>query len=196
MLHIRDLTTALIGPVSLALEAGEITSLMGESGAGKSLLLRAIADLDPNRGELALDGAARDAMSAPDWRRQVALVPAQSGWWAPRVGEHFAPAPDPRPLLASLGLPEALAWQVDRISTGEKQRLALARALQGAPKVLLLDEPTSGLDAQATITVESLIRNTAAKGVAVLIVTHDPAQAARLADRRFVIRAGRLEAAP
>ena len=194
MLHMRALRTGLIGPVDLNLNAGEIAVISGASGAGKSLLLRAIADLDPSAGEVVLGGTRRERIPAPDWRRRVGLVPAESGWWAPTVGAHFQPAPDPAPLLAALGLRDALGWEVARLSSGERQRLALARALQLSPQVLLLDEPTSALDPEAVGAAEEVIRAQAAGGVAVLLVSHDPEQRKRLGDVFYTIAGGRLEA--
>ena len=196
MLELRALRTGLIGPVDLCLEAGKIAVVSGASGAGKSLLLRAIADLDPSTGEVALEGRVRSAIAAPEWRRRVGFVPAESGWWAPGVAAHFRPAPDPGPTLKALGLPEAMGWQVARLSSGERQRLALARALQLAPKVLLLDEPTSALDPDSVAAAEKVIRAEATKGVAILLVSHDPAQRARLGDVFYAIVDGRLEATP
>jgi len=189
------LQTALIGPVDLTLAGGEIAVLSGASGAGKSLLLRAIADLDPNQGEVVLEGRAREDMAAPDWRRMVGLVPAESGWWEARVGAHFRAEPDPAPLLAELGLADALDWEVARLSSGERQRLALVRALQLRPQVLLLDEPTSALDPEAVSAAEAVIRAEAQRGVAVLLVSHDAAQRARLGDVFYTISHGRLAAA-
>ena len=192
VLEISDLKTALIGPVSLAAEAGECVAILGESGSGKSLLLRAIADLDPGQGDVRLDGTGRAAMPAFEWRRQVALVPAESGWWTDRVGEHFADRPDVAGMLDQLGLPEALDWDVSRLSTGERQRLALVRALQAAPRALLLDEPTAALDGNTTPRVEAMLEAQMAAGVAIVLVTHDPEQADRLAARRFSMADGRL----
>ena len=192
--HVARLSTPLIGPIDLDLSPGECVGVQGPSGSGKSLLLRAIADLDPNRGEVRLDGQSRDDIAAPDWRREVALVPAESGWWADTVGAHFAASPDPSPWLAALGLGDACGWEVARLSTGERQRLALARALQTGPAVLLLDDPSAALDGAATGAVEAHIGEQMRSGVAVLMVTHDPAQAARLCSRRYTMNLGRLEA--
>jgi ABC-type iron transport system FetAB ATPase subunit len=134
-------------------------------------------------------------MLAPDWRREVVYVPAEAGWWADRVGEHF-PDPDTAAAMAArLGLPaDAMGWEVARLSTGEKQRLALSRAFLTAPKVLLLDEPTSGLDPDATVKVEGMLQEFIGDGVAIMLVTHDGAQAERLAGRRFVMEKGVLSA--
>ncbi len=192
-LKVERLVTSLLGPISLAIPAGTCTSLMGASGSGKSLLLRAIVDLDPNTGAVFCDGRARDQMPATEWRRLVALVPADSGWWADRVGDHFPPAPDAAELLERLGLGGALDWDVARLSTGERQRLALARAICRNPRVLLLDEPTASLDEQSTGRVEDLVRGCCASGMGVLMVTHDRQQAHRLAGRRLTMAGGRVE---
>lgn len=188
MLSVRNLKRLSIGPVDLDVAAHDIVALCGPSGVGKSLLLRAIADLDPNEGMLSLLGESRESMSAPDWRRQVMYVPAHTGWWADTVEPHFAGLSLAlvKDTLHRLGLEStALGWQVANLSTGERQRLALARALAYAPKVLLLDEPTSGLDADNAARVEKLVGEVAAGGVAVLFVTHDMAQAKRLGTRRL-----------
>ncbi|WP_346910691.1 ABC transporter ATP-binding protein [uncultured Roseibium sp.] len=192
MFEISDLKTPLIGPVSLSIAPDECVSLRGASGAGKSLLLRAIADLDPNEGDARLDQQSRNRMPAPQWRRLVALVPAESGWWTDTVVEHFKMDPETEALLEAVGLPDSLDWKIHRLSTGEKQRLALARALHNKPKVLLLDEPTSALDDKATARVEDIIREQMDRGVAVLLVTHDQAQAQRVAGRHFLMEHGRL----
>jgi len=194
MLEIKNLKTPAIGPISLTISTAEIVALSGPSGAGKSLLLRAIADLDPAEGTVRLEGRDRADFLGPEWRRRVALVPAESGWWADRVGAHFAG--DAKTYLTDLGLdPGVLDWEVARLSTGERQRVALARALIARPAVLLLDEPTAGLDRDTEALAEAVIRGERARGAAILIVTHDPAQAQRLADRRIAIVAGRLAAA-
>lgn len=192
MLSVRGLHTKAGGPADLDLAAGEIVAIRGPSGSGKSLLLRALADLDPAEGSVTLDGTPREAIPAPDWRRRVAYVPAESGWWSDRVRAHFADGAD---LVAALGLdPAALDWEVRRLSTGERQRLAIARALALKPKVWLLDEPTGALDAEAAARVESLLRQGRDEGAAILVVTHDAAQARRLADRTLYMNAGRLSA--
>lgn len=195
VLEIRQLTRPGLEPVDLSLGKGECIAVSGPSGSGKSIFMRAIADLDPNAGEVSLDGRPRDAAPAPDWRRLVVYVPAEAGWWADRVAEHF---PDPdiaAPMAVRLGLPaDAMAWEVARLSTGEKQRLALTRAFMTMPKVMLLDEPTSGLDPEATAKVEGMLLERIGGGVAVMLVTHDGAQAARLAARRYAMEKGVLRA--
>jgi len=200
MLNVRNLNRLNIGPIDLDVAGGEIIALTGPSGAGKSLLLRAIADLDPNEGELSLLGQNRDAMDAPDWRKQVMYVPAHTGWWADTVEPHFAglERAQVKETLHHLSLETtALGWQVANLSTGERQRLALARALAHAPKILLLDEPTSGLDADNAVRAEKLIAEIAKKGTGVVFVTHDAVQAERLGTRRLYFYDGQLhETAP
>ncbi len=177
------------GPYSLHIAAGECVSLRGPSGSGKSLLLRAIADLDPHDGQVLLDDTPSTRIAAPQWRKQVALLPVESQWWFDEVGAHFPEGNCAwfEPLGFSA---ETLHWQVSRLSSGEKQRLALARALINQPRVLLLDEPTASLDPQTTATVEQLItdyrRDTHA---AVLWVSHDTQQAARVGDRHLQLSA-------
>ena len=127
------------------LSPGECVTLLGPSGSGKTMLLRALADLDPNAGEVSLNRIPRSAIPAPRWRRAVTYVAAKPGWWADRVSAHYSDWPAARFLAERLALPEDCgAWPVDRLSTGEAQRLGLVRALVQTPQVLLLDEPTGG----------------------------------------------------
>ncbi|QKT03806.1 ATP-binding cassette domain-containing protein [Ectothiorhodospiraceae bacterium 2226] len=192
-LHIQNLRTHHVGPVDLAVEAGECVALAGPSGSGKTLLLRALVDLDPHEGGVLLDGEACEAMPAPQWRRQVGLLPSESQWWYETVGEHFD-APVPEAWLARLGLEVgAMDWQVARASTGERQRLALLRLLVNRPRALLLDEPTASLDPAGVRAVEALVGEyRQAAHAPVLWVSHDPEQARRVAGRRFRIADGRL----
>jgi ABC-type iron transport system FetAB ATPase subunit len=195
MLVIEGLQRLGFGPFALEVAGGECVGIAGPSGAGKSVFLRMVADLDPHAGTARLDDARCETMPAPAWRRQVTYLAAESGWWADRVGEHFADPARARALLPALGLAEdALDWPVARLSTGERQRLALIRALIQAPRVLLLDEPTSALDPETTHAVEVLLGQALAGGASILLVSHDPAQAARLAKRRFRMASGHLQA--
>ena len=138
----------------------------------------------------------RAEMPAYEWRRQVSFVPAETGWWADRVGDHFDADGDLEDLLETVDLKNALDWEVNRLSTGERHRLGIVRALQARPSVLLLDEPTASLDADMTDAVESIIKQQLARDVCVLLVTHDPDQAKRLADRSMRMMGGRLQAEP
>ena len=198
-LRIQGLKSALAGPFELALAAGDCIGITGASGSGKSLFLRMICDLDPNQGEVFLGGVARSSMTAPAWRRQVVYVPAESGWWTDHIADHFRkdqvePA---RALCARLALPDGILDQpVSRLSTGERQRLALIRAFVANSPVLLLDEPTSALDGDGALRIEAILRERMAAGLALVLVTHDPAQAERMASRRYVMAAGHLETRP
>ena len=193
MLSVRRLFAPGVAADALQVADGECVAVMGPSGAGKTRLLRAIADLDPNEGEVAAGEVDRARVSGPDWRRVVGYLPAESGWWAELVGAHF-PDPDAtRALLAEMRLPaDVLDWPVARLSTGERQRLALARALARAPRALLLDEPTGGLDEEARALVEAILRRQLETGTAMLMVTHDQSQAERLAARIVRVVNGRL----
>lgn len=191
-LHARKLTTTRIGPLDLALAPGECLGLAGPSGGGKTQLLRALADLEPWHGELSLDGIPAEAMEPTEWRRQVALLPAEPVWWADTVGAHFPPDADLP--LAALGLPSAILQRAPwTCSTGERQRLALARLLARDPQVLLLDEPTANLDAASAGRVVECIRERRDTGVAVLWVAHDEAELGRVADRRLTLVEGQLD---
>ena len=194
LLTVRDLRRPGLAPVGLELAAGECVAVVGPSGAGKSLLLRAIADLDPHEGTAALDGETCDAIPAPSWRRRVTYLPPESGWWSEIVGDHFTDWAAVAPLVARLLLPEECeSWPVQRLSTGERQRLALVRVLALRPRVLLLDEPTSGLDEAAVAVVETLVGEHLQAGAGALWVTHDKAQAQRVAARSLALRGALAE---
>jgi len=210
-LRLEAVRPRVLAPVNLSLAAGELVFICGPSGSGKSLLLRAVADLDPHAGEVWLGSEARSTMAPARWRRRVGLLPAEAFWWADAVGEHF-PATTGRVqdvgervapgsadggldgLLAALGFaPDVLDWSVARLSTGERQRLALARLLAQRPEALLLDEATANLDPSNRERVELVTAAyRAGQAAAVLWVSHDPEQRERLGGRQFGIRDGRL----
>jgi phosphate-transporting ATPase len=193
MLTVRNLHQMGLFPASFNLEDGECLAVQGSSGSGKSLLLRAIADLDPNQGEVMLDGKSREAMPAPQWRRQVVYLPSEPGWWSDNVADHFSSWGEVIPWIEAMHLPVAIRDRaVQRLSTGERQRLALARALVLRPRVLLLDEPTSGLDSSATHAVEQILKNCLRMGTSILWVTHDLEQARRVAKRCLLVEKGHV----
>jgi len=191
-LKLESLKVAHLGPIDLMVQPSEIICLSGTSGAGKSLFLRAIADIIPHQGQVFLDDRSVLEYVAPQWRKQVALLPAESQWWQDSVAAHFNTID--KALFEQLGLQDdSLQWQVSRCSTGEKQRLAILRLLANKPKVLLLDEPTGSLDPQNTKRVEALIRKIVAKEkLAVVWVSHSEEQIERIADRHFVVADGGL----
>lgn len=195
-LRLAGLRSVLAGPFDIEVPAGGCVAITGPSGSGKSLLLRMVADLDPHEGEALLDGIACSAMPAPEWRGRVAYVAAETGWWADGVAAHFTDLAAARALADEMGLKaELLDGPLLRLSTGERQRVALMRTLLNHPSVLLLDEPTGALDETATARVEAVLARTMAAGTAILLVTHNPAQAARMAARRYVMDAGKLQRA-
>lgn len=194
-LRLEALSTRQVSAASLEMASGECVALSAPSGAGKTRLLRAIADLDPHDGRVYVDGRECSQWEAPAWRRSVALVTADSQWWRDTVGEHFSRAESER--LRALGFePGVMDRPVSHLSSGERQRLALLRVLANGPRVLLLDEPTASLDEENVSRVESLVaayrRET---GAAVIWVSHDTAQGRRVARRRLAIAAGMLQEA-
>lgn len=191
-LQVADLRTHQLGPYSLAVNSGECVSLTGPSGSGKTLLLRAIADLDIHEGHVLLENTLCEDIPAPQWRKKVGLVPVESQWWQDTVGSHFDT--QDCPYLELLGFnKETMGWQISRLSSGEKQRLALARELMNQPSVLLLDEPTASLDNKATRLVEQLVANYRKDhGAAVIWVSHDAEQASRVSTRHYVLTASKL----
>lgn len=204
-LTVSNLRSDLAGPFDFSLAAGECAAISGASGSGKSLFLRMIADLDPNQGEVRLDGVERSTLAAPEWRRRIPYVAAESGWWLDHAIDHFAPdwRDAAKALATELGVGAAqLDMPVQRLSTGERQRLALIRGFVMDPVAILLDEPTGPLDPDSTRAVEAHIRKMLAGGASVLMVSHDPSQPERLgathyrmADRKLSL-VGAAAAAP
>jgi ABC-type iron transport system FetAB ATPase subunit len=189
-LDVRNIAFLDKGPYTFSVDKGECVGLTGKSGIGKTQLFRAITDLIPAGGEVLLEGIPCSAFSPTQWRSKVTMVPADSSWWYDRVRDHFSIADQTAFLQKSctlLGLdPEILDWQASRLSTGERQRLALLRALQNSPTVLLLDEPSSGLDTYHTRLMEVFIEQySRLNQPAIVWVSHDPEQLRRVADREF-----------
>lgn len=196
LLTATGLASQKAGPFDLALNTGECVCVMGASGAGKSLFLRLLADLDPNEGPVTLAGADRRSMSAPQWRRRVVYQAAEPAWWLDTVRAHIAPADidDALATMQRLQLAPALLDQpIAQLSTGQRQRLALVRSTAHRPDVLLLDEPTASLDAGSVLLVEAALRQAMATGVGIVLVTHSAEQAARLGRRTLTIADGRFQ---
>jgi len=175
-LNLHHLQIQQLTPISLEVAAGQCITISGPSGCGKTQLLRAIADLDPHQGEIRFNGIAQSEIPAPQWRRQVGFLPAESAWWRERVGDHFS-NPESA-LFGALGF--SLDWlerEISQLSTGERQRLALLRLLDNGPEVLLLDEPTANLDQSNSQRVEQLINSYRQEHQTTVIwVTHDQSQ--------------------
>ncbi|MCP4992890.1 MAG: ATP-binding cassette domain-containing protein [Gammaproteobacteria bacterium] len=194
-LTLKQLVSPGLHPIDLHIQAGECLTLSGPSGCGKTRLLRAIADLDPHTGEALAGEMLQSQTPVTDWRAQVTLLPTETHWWADHVADHFKQFSD---CIKRLGFSqESMEWETLRLSSGEKQRLGVARTLEHQPKVLLLDEPTANLDPDNTQRVEAIIYDYRKNlGAAVLWVCHNPEQRQRVGDRGVVIKQGELEIEP
>ena len=148
MFAVRDLRVPGLPPLSFEVAPGGTLAVSGPSGSGKTRLLRALADLDPQAGQVSWSGRPCRETPAPEWRRKVGLLPAEPRFWRPTVGAHFPPeANSLGEEFAALGLdPETRNADPALLSTGERSRIALLRLLLRSPEVLLLDEPTTNLD--------------------------------------------------
>ena len=127
-------------------------------------------------GYVYLEGVERRELPGPEWRRRVRYASAEPAWWGATAREHFPATAKLDRLLSALALePALLDRPIAELSTGERQRLGLVRAIADEPRVLLLDEPTSALDAQAAALAEELIKFQMLAGRIVILVSHDPA---------------------
>ena len=195
-LVLKNLCVGTLSNVSLTVPGGQVVCLSGPSGSGKSRLLRAVADLEPHGGTVSVADTCQEDLPAHQWRSRVVMVPADSQWWFDEVGGHF-PYHVKADLPSALGFPpEVLEWSVSRLSSGERQRLALWRALVLEPEVLLLDEPTANLDNDSTEAIETwLLEEIRRRQIAVLWVAHDVGQIHRVADAHYRILGTSLERA-
>jgi sulfonate transport system ATP-binding protein len=179
----------VIRSLNLRIERGEFVVLLGESGCGKTTLLRALAGLDPIDGGQ-IDGPSRPAVVFQEHR----LLPWDPLWRNVSLG---LPEKDSRTLagtaLAEVGLGDRLDDWPRNLSGGQAQRVALARALVQQPKLLLLDEPFAALDALTRIRMQTLVKALVEKyQPGVLLVTHDVDEAITLGDRALVMRDGSI----
>jgi ABC-type methionine transport system ATPase subunit len=195
----------LVDDITVRMEKGEVLAVVGPSGSGKSSFLRLLNRLDePTSGTVYLEG--RDYRQIPprELRRRVGLVTqtpylfpgtiADNLRFGPRQQGKDLPEETITFLLDQVGLADRAKSDVANLSGGEAQRVSLARAIANSPTVLLMDEPTSALDEEVKEEVEALILQIVQQNALTrVIVSHDLAQAARVASRVMIITAGRLE---
>ena len=194
----------LVQDATFELHKGEVLAITGPSGSGKTSLLRLLNRLDePTSGTVFVEGADYRKIEPRELRRKLGLVTQRPFLFPGTVAENlrFGPAQRgetllPRAieeLLAQVGLKDYAGRDVANLSGGEAQRVSVARTLANSPLALLLDEPTSALDDAAKLEVESAIQKVVRdQGLTCVMVTHDSAQAARLAGRALVVERGRI----
>jgi putative ABC transport system ATP-binding protein len=194
----------LVDGVSVRMPPGEVLAVVGPSGAGKSSFLRLLNRLDePTGGTVLLNGQDYREIAPRELRRRVGMVMQTAYLFPGSVSGNIAFGPRQRgeiltaeqiaALLDRVGLPGYQDRDVNNLSGGEAQRVSVARTLANAPEGLLLDEPTSALDEASARGIEELLLDIIQeRRMACVIVTHNRAQASRIAGRTMVLEAGRL----
>ena len=187
--------------VSLAVEPGQRVALLGHNGAGKSTMMKIILGLIPfDSGAVTVCGAAPGSTAA---RAQVAYLPENAAFHPALTGEeqirHYLSLRGERPvqaleLLARVGLADAAKRRIGTYSKGMRQRVGLAQALIGKPRLLVLDEPTSGLDPVSRRDFYALLDDLAAGGTAILLSSHALTEVEARTDRILILSGGRLMA--
>jgi tungstate transport system ATP-binding protein len=197
---VRGGDVTILDRVSLSLGAGAPTVLIGPNGSGKSTLIRlAMGLVMPSQGRITWGGrtAVDDDRRAIVFQRPVMLRRSAADNVAYALTSRVSRAERVATLLARVGLSHLADRPARRLSGGEQQRLALARALARDPEVLFLDESTASLDPASTKAVEDIVQATAQSGVKIVMATHDLGQARRLAgDIVFLMRGRVIEHAP
>lgn len=201
---VRAGATTIIDRLTLTLASGSPTLVVGPNGAGKSTLLRLCMGLAvPTEGRITWGGRAdtKPTRRAFVFQRPVMLRRTAAANIAYGLTHadypHEKVAARTAELLERVGLSELATRPARRLSGGEQQRLALARALARDPELLLLDEPTASLDPAATRSVEEIVRNAAQSGIKIVMASHDLGQVRRLAgDVVFMVRGAVREQRP
>ena len=195
----------LVDDITVRVQKGEILAVVGPSGSGKSSFLRLLNRLDePTSGTVYLEGNDYRQISPRELRRRVGLVTQTPFLFSGTIADNLRFGPQQQGkdlpeetitfLLDQVGLADRANSDVVNLSGGEAQRVSLARAVANSPTVLLMDEPTSSLDEEAKEEVEAVILKIVKQNLLTcVIVSHDLAQAARIANRVMLLKAGRLE---
>lgn len=191
---------AAVENVSFSLAAGEGVALVGHNGAGKTTLMKMMLGLLlPSAGALSIYGA--DPAATPNVRLLMGYLPENVAFGGALTGRETmrfyarlkeAPAAQIGALLERVGLEAAADRRVSTYSKGMRQRLGLAQALLGAPRLLLLDEPTSGLDPQARRMLFDVLREKREAGVTLLISSHALGEIESAVARLMIMKEGRL----
>src|SRR6516164_5540513 len=201
---VRRAGRQILDEITARIPAAGITVVAGPSGAGKTTLLRLCNRLEiPDQGVVSYHGRPLDDLDPLVLRRRVGMVFQRPTPFPGTVADNLAVAHptagagELTTALARVALDPALLTQEARtLSGGELQRMCLARTLVTQPETLLLDEPASALDEQPKRVFESTARDLATQGITLIWVTHDAAQAARVADRIYEPRDGHLTGTP
>lgn len=188
-------------PTDLDLSPGSLTTLVGPNGAGKTSLLHALAGIGRPHGKVRVNGRLLSQVTTSARAGLLGYVPAARELaWPLRVRDFVtltAPAAEPGAvavLLERFSLSDLAERRVDKLSTGERSRVLIARALLPRPAVLVLDEPFANLDPLWQLRLAERLRHEAAGGMTVLVSVHDLDLAARLSHRMLVIDGGRIVA--
>jgi len=196
----------LVSDATFEVEAGEMLAIVGPSGSGKSSLLRLLNRLDePTSGTVYVNGVDYRTIAARELRREIGMITQRAFLFPGTVADNlrFGPAQrgetltdaDVEDLLARAGLAGYGSRGVANLSGGEQQRVSVARTLANRPIVLLADEPTSALDDASKRGIEALIQSIVRdQHLTCIIVTHDTAQASRLANRILTVDHGVIHA--
>jgi ABC-2 type transport system ATP-binding protein len=204
-LKVRDLQKSYAGipvvsRVSLDVSPGEIFGLLGPNGAGKTTTIECILGLrTPDAGSIEIDGI--DALTQPEAVKQIIGAQLQAAALQDKLtprealkffGAFYRNAIKPNQLIERFGLTEKADQPFDRLSAGQKQRLALALAFVNDPRLVFLDEPTAGLDPQSRRDLHEDILRLKQEGRTVVLSTHYIEEAEKLCDRIAVIQAGKI----
>jgi iron complex transport system ATP-binding protein len=191
-----------LNQTDFAIGGGSLVCLVGPNGSGKTSLLHALAGIGAPGGTVTIDGVDRQAAAPGERRRLLSYLPAsREAAWPVTVRDLMrlglpagGDASEGEWALDALELQDFADRRIDRLSTGERSRALIARALAPKPRLLMLDEPVANLDPLWQLKLMELLKKAAAAGQAVLLALHDLDLAPRYADRLIIMDDGRLAA--